>query len=148
MTAKYCLVALIAFLCGSLACRLLIPSYPGEYNIITGKIHCINDSTCAHEEGHAADAAYAPYHWQLWNWESAQPGWRARIDNLAKHCPNDEMEFYRILCNFPGINGNPKHEDRNPSSLYFWTGGWGGYTELYAELYKHGHIIVWEVTNE
>jgi len=136
----FCLIALAVIIVWCLS----LPSYPGTYNIITGEIQCINDSTCAHEEGHAKDASFAPHHWMMWEWESAQPEWRAAVDNRVTHCPNDEMEFYRLLCNFPGINGNPRHKTSNPTALYFWTGGWGGYTELYAELYAHGMEVVYE----
>jgi hypothetical protein len=89
----------------------------GQYLPGTGIIVANSEGTALHEVGHLVDE------------ELGLPGdteeWKRAVDLLAQQCrSNVYNRVYCFVAYFPGINGN-----LHP--------GWGGYGELYAELYHY-----------
>lgn len=83
-------------------------------------IVCDDPGTCFHELGHIKN-------WQLDN-PSQSPEFKKAIDDYLEWCVGGKR-FWPTECEhletFPGINGNE----------LVW-GFWGGYEELYADLFK------------
>lgn len=103
----------------------------GSYNPIFKTIVCHDRPECLHEIGHASDhsmdwisrseeydmalTVYLVYNWQL---------------PLDQRDPMAEKVAF-----FPGFLTSLEKEG-NIFALPFWTGGWGGKTELYASILK------------
>lgn len=98
----------------------------GHYNYVTGQVFCYARATCLHEVAHKVDTA------------SKTQGF---IDNITAYRvlmwehPELRSEYSWDILTYPGI-GSPRWIDRNPLSVTFWQGGWGGYTELYADIVR------------
>lgn len=103
----------------------------GYYNPLTKSITCSNRDQCLHEIGHAIDHAGGwvsrneAYHSALelyiWvNWKTPE----SLRDPLADQ-----------IIVFPGLLF-PKDKENNPFVPAFWTGGWGGIGELYADMLR------------
>lgn len=99
------------------------------YDLSTGQIVCQLQSDCLHEFGHKIDFQN--------NWISKSPAWKKSIDIYRsvvwQSIQGRDFMSERIVF-FPGI-GASRIPDFNPVNTSFWEGGWGGYTELYAEIY-------------
>jgi hypothetical protein len=108
----------------------VLPAGPGSYyNKWTGIIRCQGED-CLHEAGHALDASRG--------WVSEGQAWRDAVSTyiaVAWQMPAMRDQFTETIAFFPGVGG-PLWPSRNPFNITFWRGGWGGYTELYAELFK------------
>lgn len=85
---------------------------------------CTSEYTCLHEVGHAVDSMNGR--------PSVSPEFQAAIESLAKQSWVFEWGGLRArLTVFPGILAR--------SMLSGPIGEWGGYRELYAELYAYFH---------
>jgi hypothetical protein len=100
------------------------------YNIWTGKITCTDRYTCLHEYGHERDHQSG--------WISKSKEFRQAVDvfNRVQWLldPDDRHEWSERMHSFPGVT-SPRMPCRDILSVSFWQGGWGGYTELYAEMW-------------
>lgn len=100
------------------------------FNVWTKEISCSDKYTCLHEHGHLLD-------FQL-GWESKGKAFQESVQvfNRVQWLldPDDRHEWAERMHEFPGVTA-PKTPCKDLLSMSFWTGGWGGYTELYAEMY-------------
>jgi hypothetical protein len=105
--------------------------YPkrGSYNLWTGRIRCSDIRTCYHEIGHKIDHEAG--------WISKSFAFKKTIDVFVRVqwflFGPQRHPLAEFICKFPGI-GSPRIPEKNILSVAFWTGGWGGYTELYADI--------------
>ena len=92
----------------------------GGYNTISTLMWCTKEGTCIHEVGHWKDDKS--------DWISNTIEFQEAVDNFIMECTeNRDTSSYCVkLVMFPGINGNELNEK-----------GWGGYGELYAEMYVY-----------
>jgi hypothetical protein len=63
--------------------------------------------------------------------------WKHEIDlyrGVAWACQDCRDSMSDMIEFFPGL-GAPYLKESDPLSYTFWTGGWGGYTEVYADIY-------------
>lgn len=97
-----------------------------HYDTRTGRIVCSNTANCQHEAGHALDAASG--------WISETEAWRAAVDHYRANPANAGDTLYPQIALFPGI-GAPRWPCPDPRQLCHWQ-GWGGYSELYADLVR------------
>lgn len=107
--------------------RRQIPGY-GVYMPAINKIVCTTRSSCIHEIGHKIDDEN--------DWISKEFEWRYavhwyRVEKYYYPETRDAMSS-RIMF-FEGVGWDRIHQ-KNPFYETFWRGGWGGYTELYAEI--------------
>ena len=88
-------------------------------------IVCDPTGTCYHELGHAKDVKLG--------YPSHSPEFKKAVDEYLEWCKKGK-KVWPTECdhleNFPGINGNPLRY-----------GAWGGYFELYADLFM---LNVWD----
>lgn len=135
------IVILVLFIVPS---RFLDKQIGGNFNVFTGSYVCEKGRDCKHEEGHLEDSLCAPYTWMTWEWCSAQPKFRNLVDEIYSYQRTD-LWVAKMITKFPGVGDNPRR--------FVWSGwtmlrgGWGGYNELYATLYKFKdeHISVIEL---
>lgn len=115
---------------------MALMSYPGMYNPITGQIRCTDRLSCLHELGHKADHNSG---WisQSKDWRTAVAGWRLF---LYDH-PEARDTHHAEIREYPGI-GSSLWQETNPLTWSFWSGGWGGYREFYADC------LMWYPTEE
>jgi len=101
----------------------------GYYNPLTKNITCSSRSQCLHEIGHAIDHAGG--------WISRDEDYRFALEVYiwtnwkAPEPLRDPLADQVII--FPGllISRDKEHDPFVPA---FWTGGWGGIGELYADM--------------
>jgi hypothetical protein len=96
------------------------------YNLLTGRIDC--SAFCLHETAHKMDRESG--------WLSRSPEFMEAVQvyiQSAWAIPELRDPWTERIVFFPGI-GAPLRPERDLLSYWFWRGGWGGYTELYAEL--------------
>jgi hypothetical protein len=98
----------------------------GFYNSTFNYIYCTDYETCLHEIGHQVDDENG---WvsRTFEWKYAVDWYRVQI----YYYPADRDALSNEIMFFPGI-GWSNRKSHNPIINSFWTGGWGGYTELYA----------------
>ncbi len=116
------------------------------YNIFTGHINCTTQ--CLHEEGHSLDTRNAVPRWDYREWISTSLEFQDAVQSyMDDYCFKQGRYIYDELCklmaSFPGIENKhtlsaPLLRIYNPTTINFWLGGWGGYIELYAEIYAYG----------
>jgi hypothetical protein len=107
----------------------------GHYNYITGEIVCHSRETCLHEVAHKLDHSQG--------WISKTNKYQHSIDvyrAMIWFYPDTRNEKALIIYNYPGLGSN-YWQDTNPIHTTFWMGGWGGYTELFAD------IVLWSDGN-
>jgi hypothetical protein len=87
----------------------------GNYNPDTKEIWCTSEDICNHEEGHKLDASLG--------WISTSKAFIDAVDYRLETIsyPGINAPYLILNCNFLGIDCSQK---------------WGGYTELYADLWK------------
>ena len=100
----------------------------GLYIPIIHVILCDSPSMCLHENGHKIDESK--------NWISHTKEWENVVENYRHNLiynkpPWKESDLH--LFNFPGIGSNRIDCKWFQSCI---TTGWGGYSELYAEIWK------------
>ncbi len=100
----------------------------GYYNSITNTIYCTDRESCIHEIGHKVDDENG---WisETFEWKYAVDWYRVKI----YYYPEERDEFSNQIMFFPGTGWSEK-KTTNPFIKSYWTGGWGGLTELYAEI--------------
>jgi hypothetical protein len=107
------------------------------FNIITGNIKCNKYSNCLHEAAHKADRCSG--------WISQTKEYQDAVNDYRNKLwwnPEDRDINSMYINQFPGV-GSPKIPTDDPFTYGFWTGGWGGYNEFYAETaswYNKGTI--------
>jgi len=103
---------------------------PAYFDYTTGAIYCTNRADCLHEAGHKAD--------QSKGWISQSKDFRDNVNAyrflIYEHPELRDAHSWDIL-SYPGI-GSPRGTETNPFSTTFWEGGWGGYSELYADIVR------------
>lgn len=102
----------------------------GWYDPITGVMHYTDDWSRLHELGHQLDHVLGDI--------SQGKEFRRAVEiynQVQWQLPADlrDANAWRIG-HFPGINA-PRDRVSQVYSDAFWQGGWGGYRELYAELW-------------
>jgi hypothetical protein len=100
-----------------------------HYDLWTGRIVCGLPRDCYHEQAHKMNAESG--------WISESKEFKDAVDihrSISYNYPEFRDDYSELVMFFPGI-GNPKQEENNPFNYGFWHGGWGGYTELHAEIY-------------
>ncbi len=100
---------------------------------LQAKIICTTEGSCIHETGHHLD--------RLLGWPSLSLEWKTTIDKFIEKC---NQEFDNPFCtfkDFPGIYGNPLAVVDMPDGT---TQEWGGYRELYAQIYEHSILTMQE----
>lgn len=87
----------------------------GNYNPDTKEIWCTSQEACWHEEGHKKDASLG--------WPSTSKAFIDAVDYRLETIsyPGINSPYLILKCNFLGIDCSEE---------------WGGYTELYADLWK------------
>lgn len=98
------------------------------YNVLTGEISCTDFESCLHEAGHKSDAQNG--------WISESQEWKNAVDIyrlVTWSNVNDRVDMSIKIEYFPGV-GAPRSKETNPLVDSFYQGGWGGYTELYADI--------------
>lgn len=101
----------------------------GYYNTTFGYIVCHDKYQCLHEIAHKVNAAMGnvsqsePYNKEVHNFIFAN----ASIPEGVRH------PFTERVVAFPGII-TPLQPYNDPTSYPYWTGGWGGTIELYADM--------------
>jgi len=102
----------------------------GYYNTLYKTIVCHSISNCYHEIGHAIDDAL--------RWPSKSMEYQDTLEAytesyILRENQNERDPLAEEIIVFPGIY-SPRDKDNNPFDLWFWNGGWGGPTELYADM--------------
>ena len=100
----------------------------GLYIPIVRVVLCDSQSTCIHENGHKIDEEH--------NWISTTKEWKVAVDNYRHNLIYNEPpweEFDLRFFSFPGIGSDRIKCDWFQSCFI---GGWGGYSELYADVWK------------
>jgi len=113
----------------SLFILFFILTNQSAYNPITREvIYCTNRYNCIHEQGHVIDHGNG--------WVSLSDEWKNAVDIYRRVLwlnPEQRDEHSDRIYNFPGV-GSQK-TPCSPSSICFYQGGWGDYTELYADIW-------------
>jgi len=105
---------------------MFTPMGLGEYyNPATEYLHCEN--SCIHEIAHASD--------HKMSWPSQSDSFIIEVhvyyDNAWLTGKHDY--FSESMKDYPGVFAQ-KRSHYNPLDYSFWAGGWGGYSELYADM--------------
>ena len=113
-----------------------------------GIIVCTSYDECAHERGHKLDQEH--------EFISQTPEFQAAIDLYTRECahiddtvPLDILLGVVIVCgiveDFPGVNA-PHKPYSNPLQAFIYGyhdyNGWGGYDELYAEIFEFKEYVI------
>ena len=106
----------------------------GSFNIFTGEIGG-NPKDLVHEQGHQRDSYGAKYPWWIPGYTSGQDEFLSTVEKYKENYDLDNVWKVRFDL-YPGIGDNPLNPEHNPMNLPFWTGGWGGPRELYADMWK------------
>lgn len=123
---KFLLLVAAIFLTGYLYSSLY--KFPGFYDPILDQIHCTNMKSCLHEIGHKADRHSG--------WISYSSGYRHCVDvyrAMLYAYPEKRDKNTFDIYQYPGLN-SLLWQNNNPATISFWTGGWGGYFEFYADF--------------
>lgn len=106
-----------------------LPLRGSSYNKDTKEITCYGQEACLHEIGHAIDDQ------SKWISESARfKNAVATYREIVWQSPEQRNNFSQQIYNFPCLD-SPCRPEYNPVNEGFWTGGWGGYKELYASIF-------------
>jgi hypothetical protein len=127
---KKIILYIFVFLLGACAAfyYYFVNESAGYYNSITNRIHCTNRESCIHEIGHKIDDENG---WisETFEWKYAVDWYRVKV----YYYPEERDKFSNDIMFFPGT-GWSEQKVSNPIIKSYWTGGWGGLTELYAEI--------------
>ena len=116
-------ISIILFVLGCTVWIAMFLSETSFYHPVFG-IHCHESHDCLHENGHRLD-----------NGTSKTAEWVAQVDRiyaLGQNIDARRAPEIALIANFPGIGDNQR---LSIAYLPFVT--WGGYSELYAELYAY-----------
>lgn len=104
-------------------------AFPNFYNGVLDVYQCNNPWGCAHEQAHSIDRNLG--------FPSQSKEFKEAVESIRA---NGSMYGW-IIEAFPGVNDNPMFQpDSFLQRLYLLGFGWGGYGELYADLYAY-HVI-------
>jgi hypothetical protein len=101
---------------------------PGFYEPNFNYIYCTNKKACLHEVGHKLD-----HH--LGNISTSQE-YQHSIDvyrAIVWAYPQYRDQYALYIYQYPGL-GSILWQSSNPAESSFWNGGWGGYSEFYADV--------------
>jgi len=91
--------------------------------------YCTDARSCLHEQAHRIDYRDGEPSQSYAYWYAVQ---EHRL--VAWECPTCRDEYSEITRDFPGI-GSPYLQNTCPPFMVCDSGGWGGYRELYAEMW-------------
>ena len=109
--------------------------YRGWYDFKSGQVHCFDKLVCLHELVHEYD------------WESGEkqisetPKFKTAVANYYKSIMDKEEKTWleEYIYTFPGVGGE---------YLDYGVGGWGGFGELYAEIFSASFLRGLDIPKE